>query len=149
MFSLNPFWDVIQRNKAYIMMNCLFMPSDQNASSLVSCKKCSTIIQCSANKIKLLLEKFTKYKRKRSKCKKTIKQSWLFRNRGTWNLGYIQLFMVWIFLQLFFTKTFVVEIAQLHDSLAMERVWIEIDTPCTLTLQRVFESIVSDNFQLL
>ena len=57
--------------------------------------------------------------------------------------------MVWLFLQLFFSKKFIVEVAQLNDLSAMQRMRIAIDTHCTLAMERIFENIASEIFQAL
>ena len=45
----------------------------------------------------------------------------VFWNYLNWNWGYAQLFMVWIFLRLFFTKKTAVQTARLHDLSAVQR----------------------------
>ena len=72
--------------------------------------------------------------RKREKTKQRVRQHWtkfVWRDYVNWNWSYVQVLMVWIFLQLFFTETSTVQTGGLHDSLIVKRLETAVHARCT------------------
>ena len=72
--------------------------------------------------------------RKREKTKQRVRQHWtkfVWRDYVNWNWSYVQVLMVWIFLQLLFTETSTVQTGGLHDSLIVKRLETAVHARCT------------------